>query len=333
MSALVILRARLGLAISLAVTVSAAAAFADEAPRLPRPRPVVEQPSAVDEAVQLPRPRPEAGASALQGWAEGVGSRFRAAEAERKPVAPVVAKTVLSEAAEAFQAIEQVARLPRARPEPSRHVLAMVAPSAPVEVATSVMQPEDTACLARLAALGVRYTKQEPIEPFGQCSVQHPLNVTSLGSGVAIAPEATLNCRTAEQLALWARDVLVPEAREMLGATPTKVVHASTYVCRTRNNEPDAKLSEHAHANAVDIRAIAFAQRAPLDIADRDRTSADGAFQAAIRVGSCANFTTVLGPRSNAAHATHFHFDMAERRGGYRLCDLGETNIAGGEEP
>jgi hypothetical protein len=179
----------------------------------------------------------------------------------------------------------------------------------------------------------VHYTKEEPIEPFGQCSVQHPLNVTSLGSGVGIAPQATLNCRTAEQLALWARDVLMPEAREMLGATPTKVVHASTYVCRTRNNEPGAKLSEHAHANAVDIRAIAFAEREPLDIADRDRTSSDGAFQAAIRAGSCAHFTTVLGPRSNAAHATHFHFDMAERRGGYRLCDLGETNIAGGDEP
>jgi hypothetical protein len=333
MSALAIPRAGLGSAVALAVTLSAAVAFAEEAPRLPRPRPMVEQAPAVDAAPPLPRPRPEGEAPDLQDWAEDVGSRFRAAEAELEPVAPVVEQTVVTEAAEAFQAIEQVARLPRARPERSGHVLAMVAPSAPVEVAPPVMQPEDTACLARLQALGVRYTKEEPIEPFGRCSVQYPLNVTSLGSGVAIAPEATLNCRTTEQLALWTRDVLVPEARETLGATPTKVVHASTYVCRTRNNEPGAKLSEHAHANAVDIRTIAFAEREPLDIVDRDTSLPDGAFQASIRAGSCAHFTTVLGPRTNAAHAMHFHFDMAERRGGYRLCDLGETSIAGGEEP
>jgi hypothetical protein len=96
---------------------------------------------------------------------------------------------------------------------------------------------------------------------------------------------------------------------------------------------PGAKLSEHARANAVDIGSIAFAEREPFEIQDRDLASKEGRFQFAIRKRSCDYFTTVLGPRSNAAHATHFHLDMAERRGGYRLCDLGTPNVGSVEEP
>ncbi|MBZ8133663.1 extensin family protein [Afifella sp. IM 167] len=43
-------------------------------------------------------------------------------------------------------------------------------------------------------------------------------------------------------------------------------------------------------------------------------------FQKRIREGACRYFTTVLGPGTNAAHATHFHFDLAQRRNGYRIC-------------
>ena len=44
------------------------------------------------------------------------------------------------------------------------------------------------------------------------------------------------------------------------------------------------------------------------------------AFQAEIRAGACERFTTVLGPGADAAHRTHFHFDLRDREGGYRLC-------------
>jgi hypothetical protein len=193
------------------------------------------------------------------------------------------------------------------------------------EAALPPRTPEarDVACLARLDEMGVAYTEEAAIEPDGACFVDHPLKVTSIGSGVAIEPEAIMNCRTTEALALWTREVLAPAAKEHLEATATAIAHGSTYVCRSRNNEPGAKLSEHAHANAVDIAAIAFAEREPITIALRSGIDAEADFQAAIRAGSCDYFTTVLGPGSNAAHAEHFHFDLAERRGGYRLCELG----------
>ena len=301
--------------------------------------------SAFTDTPRLPRPRPpvEAKPAGVGHWAAELGSHFHGAKAAHEDV-PAVERTIpagaatLPAAASPLAAIELVARLPHPRPRHPDALLAMTAPAAPAPLpapplAPRVPAPEDTACLARLDALGVVYTKEAPIAPDGLCWVDHPLNVTSLGSGVTIAPKAILNCRTAEALALWTRDVLIPEARDLLGATPTRIVHDSTYVCRTRNDEPGAKLSEHAHADAVDIAEIGFADHAPFHVADRDMTSTEGRFQVAIRGGSCSYFTTVLGPRSNAAHATHFHFDMARRRKGYRLCDLAETNFVGPSAP
>jgi hypothetical protein len=168
----------------------------------------------------------------------------------------------------------------------------------------------------------------EPIDPHGICHVDHPLAVSGIGGGVSIAPAAILTCHAAESLALWAKHVMVPAARLHLDTAPRLIAHGSTYVCRPRNNVAGAKMSEHAHANAVDIVSIAFPAREPLTIGSVDETETEGEFLAAIREGACDYFTTVLGPGSDAAHAEHFHFDMAKRRGGYRLCELGDENTA-----
>ncbi len=244
---------------------------------------------------------------------------------------PPEAAPDLAEAPSAAAAIEGLSRTPRARPaEAGSARLALVQPDAmlpdddPSLAPTPVLSADETACLTRLEALGVAFTREDAITDRGSCNVASPLSVASIGSGVAIAPAAILNCRTAEALALWARDVMSPAAAKHLDAKPNKLVNASAYVCRPRNNQAGAKLSEHATANAFDISEIAFADRNPVAIASRGLGEPEGRFQRAIREGSCRYFTTVLGPGSNAAHATHFHFDMARRRGGYRLCELGD---------
>ncbi len=50
--------------------------------------------------------------------------------------------------------------------------------------------------------------------------------------------------------------------------------------------------------------------------------NADGPpeFLAGMRKSACARFTTVLGPGSDKDHETHLHVDLAERRGGYKMC-------------
>jgi hypothetical protein len=147
-----------------------------------------------------------------------------------------------------------------------------------------------------------------------------------------VAPAATVNCSTAEAMARWVRDAMLPAARQHLGAVPTRIVPGSTYACRPRNNQPGARLSEHARANAFDVMSIAFQDRAPVEMQARVSAEPEAKFQAAIRERSCAYFTTVLGPGSDAAHANHLHLDLAERRGGYRLCSLDDSTTVGARE-
>ena len=360
-------RWRLALSIAAAGLAIAAPAFAQEAPRLPKPRPAAvaaetqeaapapvatattpsdaerKAVAAATVTAAAPRPRPPADPDdAVALWAEEAEARFRNAAAIGEDIAPVTLPVAFPSmpAAEALAAIDAFARLPRPRPEESSPLLAMVVPddgliepAEPPEPPPMPRPPTQTAaeysaCLVRLKALGVEFTEEPAIDPTGSCNVDRPLNVTAVGAGVALAPDAILNCVTAEALALWTAKVVLPAARRHLGAAPEKINHASTYVCRPRNNVVGEKLSEHAYANAVDIASIEFADRPAIDVRTRSEGDGEAAFQREVRVGSCTYFTTVLGPGSNAAHATHFHFDMAERRGGYRLCDLGAA-VAG----
>jgi hypothetical protein len=205
----------------------------------------------------------------------------------------------------------------------------MVAPGAIEETRptrTSPIEPRDPACLARLRTLGVVFTEEEPIDPSGACHVDHPLKVTSIGSAIEITADAIMTCDAAEALARWAKDVLLPAAKQHLEAVPSEIAQASTYVCRPRNNQTGAKLSEHAHANAVDVASVSFSDREPVAVGVASADASEKAFERAIRAGACAYFTTVLGPGSDAAHANHLHFDLAERRGGHRLCELAEPD-------
>jgi hypothetical protein len=44
-------------------------------------------------------------------------------------------------------------------------------------------------------------------------------------------------------------------------------------------------------------------------------------FREGLRQSVCARFMTVLGPGSDGYHEDHVHVDLAERRGGYRICE------------
>ncbi len=257
---------------------------------------------------RLPKPRPATTPpTETVGWANTAEARFQ----------------------EALSVSDGLARLPR--PRPSAPELAMVAPDEPAPPpAPHVAPPPDqendadfAACAAALRGLGVDFEAMPPIHDSEDCDIAHPLRVTALGSGVSIAPETVLNCATTRALATWVRDALVPESVRTLGVKPDAIRQDSAYVCRNRYDDPSAKISEHARANAIDIADFAFADRNAVGIGVNAAGSAETRFESAVRADACRYFTTVLGPGSNAAHATHFHFDMAQRSGGYRLCELG----------
>ncbi|MGE0666499.1 MAG: extensin family protein [Sphingomonadales bacterium] len=177
-----------------------------------------------------------------------------------------------------------------------------------------------TECETELKALGVIFEPQPPIPGEAGCGVDRPLKVSSVG--VALKPAIVTRCEMAKTLAVWTKDVMAPSAALHLKAAPSAILTGDSYQCRARRGDGEVKVSEHAKANAIDVAGIEFAGRETVPVKDRTG-SGDGerAFQAAIRGGACAYFTTVLGPGTNAAHADHLHLDLIDRGNGYRICE------------
>lgn len=185
-------------------------------------------------------------------------------------------------------------------------------------LALKVTPPDDSACRTRLKRLGVEFETLPAISE-GQCTAPLPLKVTKFADGVVLPQGATLTCRTAEALARWVTEVQI-EADRTLKHPLTALELGGSYVCRGQNHDVDAKLSEHAFANAADIMGFAFAGRASIPVKAMPDGSEEAQFLGAVRAKACGFFRTVLGPGSNAAHANHFHLDERERNGGHRLC-------------
>ena len=184
-------------------------------------------------------------------------------------------------------------------------------------LALKVAAPDDTACRVRLKRLGAAF---EPLPAIvnGQCGTPLPLKLTGL-SDVALPQPATLTCAAAEALARWTTEVQVAAERE-LKQPLAGIAIGTSYECRGQNHDVEAKLSEHAFANGVDVMSFTFAGRPAIAVGAMPEASAEGRFLDAARSRACGFFRTVLGPGSNAAHANHFHLDERERAAGHRLC-------------
>jgi hypothetical protein len=133
---------------------------------------------------------------------------------------------------------------------------------------------------------------------------------------IEFKPQPVLHCAMAESLAAWVRDEAAPRAAA-LGANLRSVDTYDDYECRSRNRVPGAKLSEHAHGNAVDVRAFTLADSRVVLLTDM--TVAKD-FREALRGSACRRFTTVLGPGADSHHDGHIHLDILERSRGYRVC-------------
>ena len=179
------------------------------------------------------------------------------------------------------------------------------------------MPPEEVSCRARLLELGAAFEERPRIEdPLG-CVIGRPIAVAKLSPEIALQPEAVLTCEMAEAAARFAIDTIAPAARSAFGEDLAILSGTSAYVCRPRNGTN--KLSEHAFGNALDISRFVLSKGTAIDVvATTDAKQAS--FLAAIRGAACGPFRTVLGPGSDADHATHLHLDLAPRRGDATYC-------------
>jgi hypothetical protein len=141
------------------------------------------------------------------------------------------------------------------------------------------------------------------------CGIKNAVRVTSV-AGVALSPRATIDCPTASALKSWVENSAKPTFARTGGGLKNLRV-AAHYACRTRNNQPGAKVSEHGRGRAIDISGFQF--RDGTGVTVLKGWNARGSSDALRRLhkDACGTFGTVLGPQSDRFHKDHFHFDTA----------------------
>lgn len=212
--------------------------------------------------------------------------------------------------------------------KPGKKVAILVPPQKEMTNTPKKISPAvpDNDCLASLRNSGVEFETIMTSVGNGACHVNTPvkLHAVQTRAGKIALPDAPiLNCRFARQFALWLSDTGASLVSTQLDVKLAKVSTGPGYECRGRNGDSSAKLSAHAFGDAVDITTITTADGRSIQISDA-ANPASPSFQVlrGLRTTACGYFSTVLGPGSNTAHASHFHLDM-EMHGksrNYRIC-------------
>jgi len=189
----------------------------------------------------------------------------------------------------------------------------------PELVEPAVMPAEEISCRKQLKRLGVSYTDLAPINDGGACAIDWPIKVSGLPKGIELKPAATLTCQMALAFSSWTKNELNSSARWRYFSGVKSIRQGSSYSCRRIAGTSVA--SEHSKGNALDIMSVTLNNGRKVDVrrpglfAFRQRSLLNK-----VRAEGCGYFTTVLGPGYDADHKDHFHFDIKDRKNGYRAC-------------
>ena len=225
-------------------------------------------------------------------------------------------------AAESTLAAADEVPLPRARPPIWLEPPSFAEAAAGLDFKASNVASEPTPCDTRLADLATIERLPLLIGP-GACGGSDMVEVEAVllpdSNRITIEPPAVLSCAMAESVAGWLRDSVAPRVAKF-GSTLAAIENYDFYDCRPRNRVPGAKLSAHAHGDALDVRAFRLADGRLLELTD---VNVDKAFRVALRDTVCQSFSTVLGPGADGHHDGHIHLDVIQRNAGYRICEWG----------
>lgn len=206
---------------------------------------------------------------------------------------------------------------PRPTAEPEPHTFAEAA-GPNFDTADVTSTPSD--CDQRLSTIAVIELLPRLIGP-GDCGGRDMVEMNAVvlpnRREIEIRPTAVLRCPMAESFAAWIRDEVSADAAT-LGTKLRDVETYGSYACRGRNGVADAKLSEHAKGNAIDVRSLVLAGGRHIELADMTVAKS---LREELRDSACHRFTTVLGPGADSHHNSHIHLDILERTHGYRICE------------
>jgi hypothetical protein len=173
-------------------------------------------------------------------------------------------------------------------------------------------------CISALSKAQVRFTPV-PDQTFGAgCSQLGSVRLSTIAltdaprgyNELAVSNIGPVRCELAQRFAGWAQFGVARAAEQMLGSPLVKIETMGSYSCRTIAGS--AKLSQHAHANAIDIAAFVLADGRRISVKQGwAGSNQERAFLRTIHASACKRFGTVLGPDYNAAHQDHLHVDMS----------------------
>lgn len=128
---------------------------------------------------------------------------------------------------------------------------------------------------------------------------------------VSMDRSLVLSCSMIPAVTRWLIQDVQPAAMANFGSPIVEMTTFGSYSCRRRNNSHFGRMSEHAFANAVDVKGFKLADGRETRILTGWRGSAqERSFWRDIAFGACRKFTTVLGPGA-PLHDNHLHLDLA----------------------
>ena len=148
----------------------------------------------------------------------------------------------------------------------------------------------------------------------GGCGVPQAIRLKSV-SGVTLSQASVMDCPTAKALKRWVEKGAKP-AIGSRGGGLARLRVAAHYSCRTRNNEPGARISEHGKGRAIDISGFTLKDGSVILVEDDWGRGRKGRILRQMHRKACGPFGTVLGPEADRHHRDHFHFDTARYRNG-----------------
>lgn len=187
----------------------------------------------------------------------------------------------------------------------------------------AALRSDPQTCRAFLRRSGIEFTQLEATGE-GTCRRDdRQVLAADRPNGLVLQPAgAQATCAVGAGLARWLRHGVQPAAIASLGSRVVALEHYGTNNCRRIGGGDSGRWSEHATGNAIDIAAFKLANGRRV-VVRRDWGGADkeAAFLHAVRDAACGEFSTVLSPHYNAAHADHLHLDQANRGGmGWSAC-------------
>jgi hypothetical protein len=139
---------------------------------------------------------------------------------------------------------------------------------------------------------------------------------------VSITPAATLACPLVSVLDQWIDAAVQPSAMRWFGQPVVEIKQISAYFCRGMNGNPNARISEHAFGNALDIASFTLADGRTIAVKSGwHGAPQEQGFLRDVQGAACEGFTTVLAPGSDSYHFDHIHVDLMRRASGHRACN------------